>query len=152
MANNKVTRLARRQDIKKKLLDGWDTNALKCFIVNNYGFADRLAYREIRRARAYVGSLFTEGKDHLIASHLMRYELIYKELFGLGLRLLSMKALRQKEDMLGIGGNLTETSVRVNNLTVGGGVLDGFDRGLLPAVKRDRLSFLLDSVKPPPPS
>jgi len=112
---NEASVTLRQNDVRDMLLKGKSTSYIIAYVNNQYGVARSTIERDItiiyRQLRVYV----EKAKEDIIAEHIAKYDKIFEDCFELCNYKDSLKALKQKEELLKYHRN--EPLIAVQNNT-----------------------------------
>lgn len=142
VCNNRVKIVSRRNEIRGLLLKGLPRAEIKDYLFENYGLKPTGAYLDIRKVSKSLAEHCLVSRSTFVLDHLMKYELLYKELSALGFSRLSMRALRQKEKVAGVDGKREAGTINLSfmktNIKLTGSSV--FERKHLDKASRKKLS------------
>jgi hypothetical protein len=98
---NKILALQKQNDMIAMLLDGKSTKEISDYIVHKYRTTPLYAANQISEARRIIKERKGFEAKELVLLHIARYEYIYNKLVEMKANGMAMKALQQKEKLMG---------------------------------------------------
>lgn len=147
---NSIIALQRQNDIIAMLLDGRDSRKeIVPYLVNKYNVTNSAANLYIREAREIIKKRRNYEVNNLVSLHIHRYEELYRLLTELNADNIAMKALAQKEKLMGFhreGFHMKVSSGEVNSVQLQ--TIDSdYNARKLPKEKQDRLTELMNKAR-----
>lgn len=146
---NKILSLQRQNDIIQLLLEGKDRVEINNYIVSKYRIRQSTAIQYISEASVAIKNRSHSEVNNIISLHVQRYEGIYALLYEIRSYGLSMRALRQKEKLLGF--HKEGFHMRVNSGVISSVQLQTvqgeYDVMKLSKEKQNRMTNLLNKAK-----
>lgn len=146
---NSIIALQRQNDIIAMLLDGKDTKEISRFLINKFEITQGTANFYVQEARDIIKKRRHYEADNVVSLHIHRYEELYKCLTAINADNIAMKALAQKEKLMGFhkeGFHMKVTSGEVTAVQLQN-VDSDYSIAKLPKEKQERLSVLLNKAK-----
>jgi hypothetical protein len=146
---NAIIALQRENDIIAMLLDGKESREISKWLINRYSIAQGTANIYIGHARDIIKKRKAYEVNNLVSLHIYRYEELFKLLKEIGADHLAIRALAQKEKLLGFhreGFHMKVTSGEITSIQLQT-VDSDYNVKKLTQDKQDRLTELLNKAK-----